>query len=672
MHIPDSNARRLVVVALALATTMVATWVYQFGLGHRFHPTWLSWSLIGLFTLLTAGLAQGFWSCTLGFIDLLWRGRERDPDPPDVDTGRCAVVMPIYNEDPRQVMANLHTLWVDLQARPEAHRFDLFILSDSTDPERWVREVAAWDRLVQALGGEGRIHYRHRADNSERKTGNIADFLTRWGSRYQWCVVLDADSVMSGDTLVRLVGRIAASPKTALIQSNPLPVGRTSLWARLQQFATALYGPVSARGLRLWAQGEGTYFGHNAVIRVSAFLAECGLGHLPGKAPLGGAVLSHDFVEAALLVRAGWRVEFHDDLDGSYEECPTTLLDFAKRDRRWCQGNLQHAWVIFQPGLHWVSRMHLFLGIMAYAGSPLWVLFLILSVAHAAGSGSLNGFGTGPMEWQLALFLATAAALVLPKAYGLVAAVIHRPARRGFGGICRLAMSAAVETVMAVLVAPVMMLYHARFVIETLTGIKVQWNAQSRDEQATDWGMLFAEHLQHLVAGILLFAVAWTLAPWLLWWLSPVWLPLLMAVPVAAALGSAVVGQRLRRAGLLLIPEERTPAALLVRKQVLVADGTYAMREWDDRDGLALAIVDPRLNHLHSQVQESTQDKPWHADRDLVAQVERDGVAGLARTQRVALLRDPDAMRRLHRAAWSVWPRERLEAALGGPLPATG
>jgi membrane glycosyltransferase len=276
------------------------------------------------------------------------------------------------------------------------------------------------------------------------------------------------------------------------------------------------------------------------------------------------------------------------------------------------------------------------------------------------------------MEWQLALFLATAAALVLPKVYGLVAAVVHRPARRGFGGICRLAMSAAVETVMAVLVAPVMMLYHARFVIETLTGIKVQWNAQSRDEQATDWGMLLAEHLQHLVAGILLFAVAWTMAPWLLWWLSPVWLPLLVAVPVAAALGSAQVGLRMRRAGLLLIPEERTPSPLLIRKQVLVADGTYALREWDERDGLALAIVDPRLNHLHSQVQESTQDKPWHADRDLVARVERDGVAGLGRGERAALLRDPDAMRRLHRAAWSTWPRERLEAALGGPLPATG
>ncbi len=664
MDIPASDARRLLLVALAGATAIVATAIYQVALGPL--GGWLTWALVSLFALLTAGLALGFWTATAGFLSLLWRGRGRrdaDGEPVDgpvaVDT---ALVMPIYNEDAAAICAGLHAMLADLDATGHGERFHIYILSDSTDPDRWVREVAAWDELVRAVNGQDRVFYRHRAENHERKTGNIADFLTRWGTRYEYAVVLDADSIMAGASLVALRERLRRRPQTALIQTDPRPIERRSLWARMQQFAAGLYGPVGARGLRLWAQDQGTCFGHNMILRVRPFIDHCGLGHLPGRAPLGGAVLSHDFVEAALLVRAGWKVEFHDDLGGSWEECPTTLLDFAKRDRRWCQGNLQHAWVLFQPGLHWVSRMHLFLGIMAYAGSPLWVLFLILSLAHATWVAGPAG---GPKALQLGLFAAIVGVLLVPKLYGVLAGMVSRRARRAHGGLAGIAASAVAESVLAALTAPLMMLYHTRFVIETLTGFQVQWTAQARGEQSAAWRELVHEHAQHVLAGGLLALAAWTWAPGLLWWLAPVWLPLLLAVPIAAVLGSVGAGTLLGRLGLLRIATEADPPPVITAKRALVAQGRYAMPGLDGADALARAIADPLLNRLHAQVQEATQEAPYHADRDLVERVAAAGPEGLDRTQRKALLRDPEAMRRLHVVAWSAWPRPRLEAALG-------
>ena len=296
---------------------------------------------------------------------------------------RAAVVVPIYNEDTHRVFAGLQAIWTELAAEAEAARCDLFILSDTTDPDIWLAELEAWQDFLQATPGAERVFYRRRLRNVQRKSGNIEDFVTRWGGAYGYMVVLDANSLMTGQAIAELVRRMDANPAVGLIQAPPKLVRGHSLFARLLQFSGELYGPLSATGISYWALGEGNYWGHNAIIRVAPFAELCSLPLLPGRAPLGGEIMSHDFVEAALLRRGGWQVWIADDVPGSYEEPPPTVADFATRDRRWCQGNLQHMKVLFTRNLHWVSRLHLGIGIMAYLTSPLWLVFLLLSAAQA-------------------------------------------------------------------------------------------------------------------------------------------------------------------------------------------------------------------------------------------------------------------------------------------------
>jgi membrane glycosyltransferase len=188
---------------------------------------------------------------------------------------------------------------------------------------------------------------------------------------------------MSGETLVQLVAAMQEHPDVGLIQTLPIIVNATTLFARVQQFAGRVYGPLIAHGIAWWHGAEGNYWGHNAMIRTRAF-AECaGLPELSGRKPFGGAIMSHDFVEAALIRRGGWAVHMVPAMRGSYEEVPPTLTDLAIRDRRWCQGNLQHAAVLPARGLHRISRLHLLTGIGSYITAPLWLLFILTGILIA-------------------------------------------------------------------------------------------------------------------------------------------------------------------------------------------------------------------------------------------------------------------------------------------------
>ncbi len=217
-------------------------------------------------------------------------------------------VPPIFNEDPQRVFARLRAIWQSLDETGNAGQFELFILSDTRDPVLWMEEQLRWYRLCEDFGAHGRIFYRNRESNLGRKSGNIEEFCRRWGSRYRYLIVLDADSLISGRTLLRMVELMEAHPRVALIQSPPVPVNQTSLFARILQFASSLYGSVFVAGAAWWQLGESNYFGHNAIIRIAPFMRYCGLPKLSGREPFGGEILSHDFVEAALLRRAGWEV----------------------------------------------------------------------------------------------------------------------------------------------------------------------------------------------------------------------------------------------------------------------------------------------------------------------------------------------------------------------------
>ncbi|HEY0424733.1 MAG TPA: glucans biosynthesis glucosyltransferase MdoH, partial [Rhodopila sp.] len=345
--------------------------------------TTLEWMVLGLFVLLFTWIAFSFMSALAGFMVLLFRIRDPlgiEPDAPLPSVAsRNAMLLPTYNENPYRIMARLQAMYESLGQTGYGSAFDWFVLSDTTDPSVWIAEEKCFLRLREDLGVSN-IFYRHRPENHARKSGNIEDWIRRFGAGYEHMVILDADSLMTGDTVVRLVSAMERHPGVALIQTLPVVVNARTLFSRLQQFSGRLYGPIIAAGIAWWHGSEGNYWGHNAIIRVRAFAKDAGLPELRGRKPFGGHILSHDFVEAALMRRAGWAIRMVPTLGGSFEECPPSLLDFAARDRRWCQGNLQHLAVLPARGLHWVSRLHLLTGIGSYLTAPLWLMFLVLGI----------------------------------------------------------------------------------------------------------------------------------------------------------------------------------------------------------------------------------------------------------------------------------------------------
>ena len=557
---------------------------------------WTRAAVIVLFVLTFGWIALYFWSSILGFSQLLKRARMPGITYPadveaalDVEAGiaaddlrarqnpaapkvremasfikaKTAVLMPIYNEEPAQVMARLLAIGEDLQQAGAGGRFDIFVLSDTTNPKIWVKEEKIWleakrilesgsfgaergelresvagsvEHGVRASGAESRsdteaagrsggtaggaglhIYYRRRAQNTARKSGNIEDFCNRWGAEYDFMLVLDADSLMTAETIVKMARLMEANPHAGIIQASPQMVNSTSMFARMQQFAGKVAGPVVGAGLAYWQAGNSNYWGHNAIIRTRAFIDCCGLPKLKGKGPFGGFILSHDFVEAALIARGGWSAWLLPELKGSYEECPPSMIDFAARDRRWCQGNLQHIKVLISRGLHPVSRVHFLTGIMSYLSSPLWLLFLPAGLPLVSIREFIPPLYFGQTHslfpnWPvfdkygtIGLFVLSMAMLLAPKFLGLVAYLKGNAGKNGrTDGVCGYVRSAwnagkslGLEIVVSTLMAPVMMLFQSKFVFDILRGKSVGWNAQNRGDEGTSWQTAWQIHKWH-------------------------------------------------------------------------------------------------------------------------------------------------------------------------------
>src|SRR6516165_8624381 len=530
----------------------------------------------GLFTWITGAL----WTAIAGFGVQL---AGRDPQAIDVHElagralrSRTAVVMPIYNEDPVRVGAGLTATWSSLALESEEQAFDLFMLSDTTDEGIAADEEALWQGLSARFGPE-RVFYRRRRDRSERKAGNIADFVRRWGANYECMIVLDADSVMSGHALVTLARAMEAHPQIGILQSLPLPAGRETLFGRLIQFGSRLQSPMLSAGLAFWQVGESNYWGHNAIVRLRPFALHCTLPRLRGRPPLGGEILSHDFVEAAFMRRAGYEVRQLPEVPGSWEEVPANVIDYAARDRRWTQGNLQHSRVLSFPGLHAISRVHMLTGIVGYATSPMWLALLLLSSLLSAieaakkpeyfwpGLQSLFPHWPQIRSGEVALlFVLTLVVLLLPKILGAILAIRDRTMRRQFGGSVPLCLSLLVEQLFSMLLAPTMMLFHSTFVVQTLLGRSVSWNAQERTERGLTFRDAFRRQKWHLALGVAWGAAMLYLAPQFFWWLTPVLVGLLGGIPLTVWTSRISAGRTLRRMGLLLTPEETAPPPELV------------------------------------------------------------------------------------------------------------
>jgi membrane glycosyltransferase len=530
----------------------------------------------GLFTWIAGAL----WTAIAGFA---MRLAGRDPVGIDMEslagrplTTRTAVVMPIYNEDPIRVGAGLTATWSSLLRESEQGAFDLFILSDTSDASIAEVEERMWQGLT-ARYGAGRVFYRRRRDRSERKAGNIADFVRRWGANYECMLVLDADSVMSGQALVTLARAMEAHPQIGILQSLPISVGRETLFGRLIQFGSRLQSPMLSSGLAWWQAGDSNYWGHNAIVRLRPFAQHCTLPRLSGKPPLGGDILSHDFVEAAFMRRAGFEVRQLPELEGSWEEVPANVIDYAARDRRWTQGNLQHSRVLGFPGLHPLSRVHLLTGIVAYVSSPMWFALLVLSSLLSAieaakkpqyfwpGLQSLFPHWPQIRSGEIAgIFGLTLVVLLLPKILGAILAMRDRSLRRQFGGTVPMCVSLLVEQLFSMLLAPTMMLFHSTFVAQTLLGRSVSWNAQERNERGVTFAEAFRRQKWHLALGVAWGAAMLYLAPQFFWWLTPVLAGLLAGIPLIVWTSRTSAGRLFRRAGLLLTPEETAPPPELV------------------------------------------------------------------------------------------------------------
>ena len=564
--------RKVIVFSLALLLAAWAT-IEMYNVLNVSGVTVLEKVLLAVFSLNISWIAYAFVSSTIGFLaamaGLLPAPKATTAPATQMIAGRTVVVFPIYNENVERVFATVEATAESLANAPG--RFECFILSDTNDPEIALEEEAAFERLRSRIATGSMVHYRRRTMNLHRKAGNIRDFITRWGGRYDYMIVFDADSFMERDTLIELARRMDASPATGLIQTIPQLVGGRTLFARTQQFAAALYGPVLGSGLAWWAQNEGNFWGHNAILRISALANAAGLPEIPGRAPFGGSILSHDFVEAALLRRAGWNVQIAPELGGSYEQGPPSIIDLSIRDRRWCQGNMQHMAVLLKTrGLTFTSRMHLIIGIFSYLASPLWLLFItvgmLLSLQNMFLTPEYFGekaalFPSWPVidsERSLQLFSATMAILFAPKLYGLVYGLASPRWRRTVGPV-KTAMGVVAETLISVLLAPVMMVEQTTAVYRVFTGRDGGWNPQARESNEYTLSDTFRHHAPAIVLGVVLTVSAFAISPIFAAWLAPATIGMLLAATLSWWTGRTKSGDFALRMNLLESPEERDP-----------------------------------------------------------------------------------------------------------------
>lgn len=682
-HGKSGGLRRLVLLFLMLGQTALATYYMSTVMPYQGTHK-LEIAILALFALLFCWVSAGFWTAMTGFL-LLARGK--DPflitktvvtDAPIAADARTAIVMPICNEDVARVFAGLRATYESVARTPHLDRFDFFVLSDSSNSDTCADEISAWTNLCKAVDGFGRIFYRRRQRRVRRKSGNIDDFCRRWGGEYRYMIVLDADSVMSGDCLSKLVQAMETHPDAGIIQTAPRAAGRDTLYARIQQFSTRVYGPLFTAGLHYWQLGESHYWGHNAIIRLKPFIEHCALALLPGKGTFSGEILSHDFIEAALMRRAGWKVWIAYDLDGSYEEMPPNLLDELKRDRRWCQGNLMNFRLFLSRGMHSVHRAVFVTGVLAYLSAPLWLLFLILSTALLA-QHTLTPPTYFTQPWQLfpiwpqwhpekaiALFSATATLLFLPKILSVL--LIMAQGAKQFGGKIKLFFSMLIEMLFSMLLAPVRMLFHTHFVVAAFMGWALRWKSPSRDDAETTSGEAIRHHGFHTLVGLLWGGGIFWLNPTFLPWLLPIVGSLVVAIPVSIYSSKVTNGLRFRRKNLFVIPEEYQVPVELVAMETHLDTSPASM-------DFVTAVVDPLFNAVmcvSGKVHPHRTAAAHEIRTQIIDTIVRHGHTAVPDAQKNALLSDPLFLSQLHFDVWTSpqahaeWKQATASVAMTG------
>lgn len=668
--------RRSLLLLLVGGQTGLAGWFMLSVLPYRGDSA-LEVAMLVLFALLFAWISFGFWIAVIGFcLRRLGGDRQSLLRQQDAATlaatplARTAVIMPIYHEPIERSLGGLSAVYRSLERSGQLEQFDFYILSDSRDPDIWLQEQAAWARLVNKLGAAGRLFYRRRQVNLNYKSGNVADFLRRWGADYQYMVVLDADSLMGGDTLVRMVQLMQRHPRVGILQSGPQLLNGRSLFARVQQFSSQLYGPLFTTGLAAVQLGEAAFWGHNAILRTQPFMAHCGLRKLPGWGLFRGPIMSHDFVEAAYVGRAGYEVWLEPELGDSWEESPPSLVDELTRDKRWVKGNMQHLWLLlFSRKLRFAHRLALLNGIMSYVASPLWLGFLVLTTVVTTQQvlWPINYFPDPhqlhPLwpQWQplraVVLVAFTLALLFIPKFLGLADAALTRRLR-SFGGFGRLFGSVLLESLVSALLAPIRMLSHSRYVIEALLNMNLRWAGQNRTSE-TGWWQALMHHAPGSLLGLGWALFALWLKPMFFYWSLPVAVPLILAAPISVVLSRVQLGQWLKHRRWLITAEELRGSPLL---EDLSSNPLAGHRQPDFRE----SVIHPQHNALQVALgRRGRQGLRKQRLEQLLQRCAQLGPQDLTTGELSLLAQDADCMAQLHWQVWRADPRSPWGRLLG-------
>ncbi|MCV0370342.1 glucans biosynthesis glucosyltransferase MdoH [Filomicrobium sp.] len=501
-----------------------------------------SWNaIIGLFLTLAyrdpAKIVAPFWS---------------DASPRAPIKSRCALLMTVRNEDPDRAFARLEAIRASLEQTGQSAAFDLFVLSDTDIPAIAEREEQLFADKRRQFAGLGNAYYRRRSARTGFKAGNVWEFVETRGSNYDLMIPLDADSLMSGSTIVRMVTTMERHPEIGILQSLVVGAPTESGFARIFQFGMRQGMRAFTLGSAWWQQDCGPFWGHNAVIRVEAFARHCDLPVLPGRAPLGGHLLSHDQVEAVLMRRGGYEVRVIPEETESWEENPVTILDYMQRDQRWCNGNMQYWRLLGMPGLATVSRFQIAQAIAMYIAPVAWMLMMTLAAVKAATETMETFDPTLAVGLYVSMFILS----LMPKIVGAIQIALEPNGVARLGGPMRFAAGLLVEFLFSLLMAPVVAFRVSIFMVGLLFGARISWGGQTRDAYRLSWAEAARAMWPQTLFGAVLTAVFAHYAPQALPWAAPVLCGLLLAIPFAVLTSSPQFGTWMRRHGIARTPEE--------------------------------------------------------------------------------------------------------------------
>lgn len=536
------------------------------------------WTLVDVllficFLLGTPWAVLGFWNALIG-LWLLHSSRDAMADvapfaalddPAAPIALKTAIFMTLRNEDPSRALHRMKLIKAEVDATGFGDKFAYFLLSDTNKDDVAAIEAAGVAQWKAEAGEGAAITYRRREDNTGFKAGNVRDFLENWGHAFDLMLPLDADSLMDAKTILHHVRIMQANPKLGILQSLVVGMPSRSAFARIFQFGMRQGMRTYTMGQAWWVGDCGPFWGHNALARIAPFRDQCELPVLPGEAPFGGHILSHDQVEATFMRRAGYEVRVMPEEGGSWEENPPTLLEFMKRNTRWCQGNLQYFKLLNTPNLYPVSRFQLIWAILMFLGIPAWTFMLPLAALKPFDGEGLAGFSTSS---ALTLYILFTLMNLMPKIAGLIDIVLTPGGTARYGGTTKFMFAGLTEILFAWILGAADTFKTTVFIVGLIFGKSITWGGQARDAHGVPWDVAVQNLWPQTLFGVIVVGLMAATSLEFALWASPLTLGFLIAIPFAVISADPALGETLARNGLYAIPEEIEKPEIVLKAQL--------------------------------------------------------------------------------------------------------